>query len=81
MLKHVKSFCNSLPIYPVTPPPSKSSFPGLSGSAYLISTVKYKEMVLEMHIAHFKFKKIAKQSLTEILVGFHALMGLWGKKE
>lgn len=77
----MKYFFNSLPIHPATPSPSKFNFPGLSGSAYSISTVKYTEMVLEMSVAHFKFKKIVKQSLTEILMGFHALMGLWGKKE
>jgi len=38
-------------------------------------------MVLEMSVAHLKFKKIVKWYLTEILMGFHALMGLWGKKE
>lgn len=38
-------------------------------------------MVLKMSVTHFKFKKIVKQSLTEILMGFHALMGLWGKKD
>lgn len=39
-------------------------------------------MVLEMSAAHFELKKkIVKQSLTEILMGFHALVGLWGKKE
>lgn len=81
MPKHVESFFNSLPFHPENSSPSTFNFPGLSGSTYLIPMVKYKEMVLEMSVAHFKFKKTVKQSLTEILMGFHALPGLWGKKE
>lgn len=38
-------------------------------------------MNLDMSVALFKFNKRVKQSLTEILVRLHALMGLCGKKE
>lgn len=38
-------------------------------------------MILDTSVEHFKFNKIVKQSLTEILMGLHALMGLCGKKE
>lgn len=76
-----KVFFNPFSFHPETPSPSKFYFPGLSSFTYLIPTVKYEEMVLKMSVTHFKFKKIVKQSLTEILMGFHALMGLWGKKD
>lgn len=38
-------------------------------------------MSLDMSVVLFKFNKIVKQSLTEVLVGLHALMGLCGKNE
>lgn len=78
--KCMKSFFNSLAFHPETSSPSKFNFPRLNSSACLIPTVKYKEVVLEMSVAQFKFKKIVKQSLTEMLIGFHAFVRLWGKK-
>lgn len=53
---------NLLPIYPDALSPIKFSIPGLRGSVYLIPTVKYKEMALEISVVHFEFKKIGKQS-------------------
>lgn len=38
-------------------------------------------MILDISVALFKLNKIVKQSLTEIFMGLHALMGLCGKKE